>query len=166
MFTFEVASQYYVGLRRCGLLMLQTRSTSVCRSVTLWTLQTLLNRLTWGLACGLGWAQGSTIRWGAHWRHLANTSESSMCGGDAASLSNYYDHLFCFSSQQYAKLPIRVILLLYFSCDFRVFLHMPPINICIIGLSTSIHDLRPVYSCSDAWRLILTNFDVLPSVRC
>jgi len=23
------------------------------------------------------------IRWGAHWRHLANTIESSTCGGDA-----------------------------------------------------------------------------------
>jgi len=22
--------------------------------------------------------------WGAHWRHLANTTEPSMCGGDAA----------------------------------------------------------------------------------
>jgi len=21
--------------------------------------------------------------WGAHWRHLANTTEPSMCGGDA-----------------------------------------------------------------------------------
>ena len=31
---------------------------------------------------------------GAHWRHLANTSEPSVCGGDAAFLSNYLDHLF------------------------------------------------------------------------
>ena len=30
----------------------------------------------------------------AHWRHLANTTEPSMCGGDAASLSNYFDYLF------------------------------------------------------------------------
>jgi len=22
--------------------------------------------------------------WGAHWRHLKNTTEPSMCGGDAA----------------------------------------------------------------------------------
>jgi len=29
---------------------------------------------------------------GALWRDLANTTESSMCGGDAA-LSNYFDHL-------------------------------------------------------------------------
>jgi len=32
-------------------------------------------------------------RWGAHWRHLANAIEPSMFGGDAAFLSNYFDHL-------------------------------------------------------------------------
>jgi len=32
-------------------------------------------------------------RWGAHWRHLANTIEPSVLGGDAALLSNYFDHL-------------------------------------------------------------------------
>jgi len=31
----------------------------------------------------------------AHWHYLANTIESTMCGGDAAFLSNYFDHLFC-----------------------------------------------------------------------
>ena len=31
--------------------------------------------------------------WGAHWRHLKNATEPSMCGGEAA-LSNYFDHLF------------------------------------------------------------------------
>jgi len=31
---------------------------------------------------------------GAHWRHLANTIETSMCCGDAAFLSSYFDHLF------------------------------------------------------------------------
>ena len=29
----------------------------------------------------------------AHWRNLANTIESSVCGGDTAFLSNYFDHL-------------------------------------------------------------------------
>ena len=33
-----------------------------------------------------------SIYGGAHWRHLANTTEPSMCGGDAA-LSNYFDDL-------------------------------------------------------------------------
>jgi len=32
--------------------------------------------------------------WGAHWLHLANMTEPSMCGGDAALMSNYFDHLF------------------------------------------------------------------------
>jgi len=30
---------------------------------------------------------------GAHWRNLANTIEPSMCGCDAAFLSNYFDDL-------------------------------------------------------------------------
>jgi len=30
---------------------------------------------------------------GAHWRNLGNTTELSVCGGDAA-LSNYFGHLF------------------------------------------------------------------------
>jgi len=29
---------------------------------------------------------------GAHWRHLANVTEPSMCGSDVV-LSNYFDHL-------------------------------------------------------------------------
>ena len=36
---------------------------------------------------------GRCIRWGAHWRHLANTIEAPMCGGDADFLSDYFDHL-------------------------------------------------------------------------
>jgi len=30
----------------------------------------------------------------SQWRNLANTIEPSICGGDAAFLSNYFDHLF------------------------------------------------------------------------
>jgi len=33
---------------------------------------------------------------GAHWRNLANTIEPSMCGGDAAVLSNYFDGLLLY----------------------------------------------------------------------
>jgi len=36
--------------------------------------------------------------WGAHWRHLANTTEPSMCGGDVAlckiTLTTCY-HYYC-----------------------------------------------------------------------
>jgi len=35
------------------------------------------------------------IRWGAHWRNLANTIEASMCGTDAT-LSNYFYDLLVF----------------------------------------------------------------------
>jgi len=43
----------------------------------------------------------------AHWRNLANTIEPSMCGGDAAFLSNYFDHLLCILTQVY-KLYINI----------------------------------------------------------
>jgi len=45
----------------------------------------------------LGWAtRKHVLDEGAHWRHLANMTESFMCGGggDTASLSNYFDHLY------------------------------------------------------------------------
>jgi len=43
----------------------------------------------------LGGPKEPCFRWGAYWRHLANTIEPSMRGGDAAFLSNYYfDQLF------------------------------------------------------------------------
>ena len=41
--------------------------------------------------------QKDVLEWGAHWRRLANTTEPSMCGGDAAFLSNYFDHLLVLS---------------------------------------------------------------------
>ena len=37
------------------------------------------------------WDKEACIKWQAHWRHLANSTESPMCGGDAAFLSNYFD---------------------------------------------------------------------------
>jgi len=33
----------------------------------------------------------------AHWRHLANNIEPSMCGGDTAFWSNYFDYLLLFT---------------------------------------------------------------------
>jgi len=41
--------------------------------------------------------QKHVLEWGAHWRRLANTTEPSMCGGDAAFLSSYFDHLLVLS---------------------------------------------------------------------
>jgi len=42
------------------------------------------------------------ISWGASCRHLANAIEPSVCGGDAAFLSNYFDHLLHVARQRLA----------------------------------------------------------------
>jgi len=36
------------------------------------------------LGHAFGWAEGSMCYTGAHWSHLAHTTEPSVCGGDAA----------------------------------------------------------------------------------
>jgi len=54
------------------------------RDCLLWAVQKRLNRSICRLRCGLGWAQGNIITWGAHWSNLANTIEPSVCGGDEA----------------------------------------------------------------------------------
>jgi len=65
-----------------------------------WAVQRQLNRWRCCLGCGLWWAQGS-ITWGAYWHNLANTTEPSMCGSDATFLSNYFDRLFLFRTQNW-----------------------------------------------------------------
>ena len=40
-----------------------------------------------------GGSSEARIRWGAHWPNLANAIEPSVCGGDAAFLSDYFDRL-------------------------------------------------------------------------
>ena len=64
-----------------------------CRDSLQRAVQKQLNRLRYRLEYGLGWAQGSMLDGGAHWHHLANTIEMSMCGGDEAFLSDYFDPL-------------------------------------------------------------------------
>jgi len=71
-------------LRRCGLL-LQEYSVlwwSVCHDSEPckngWS-----DRDPCRLVCGLGWAQKHALDGVAHWRHLGNMIEPSMCGGDA-----------------------------------------------------------------------------------
>ena len=63
------------------------RSSLVCSSVSLSRSWALQNGWTdrdavWNVDSG--WSKEACIRWGAHWRHLANTIEPSMCRGDAA----------------------------------------------------------------------------------
>ena len=49
--------------------------------------------VVWDMDSGWLWlAHKARIRCNAHWRHLANTIELCMCVGDAAFLSNYFDH--------------------------------------------------------------------------
>ena len=57
-----------------------------------WAVQKQLN---WSRCC-LGRGLWCVLDGGAHWCHLASTIEPSVCGGDAAFLSNYFDHLFGF----------------------------------------------------------------------
>jgi len=49
----------------------------------------------------LGGPKETCVRWGTYWRNLANTIELSMCGGDAAFLSNYVDHLLIIGTTTY-----------------------------------------------------------------
>ena len=56
---------------------------SVGLSVTV-AVQKRLNLSRCRLDCGFGWVEESMCYMGAHWRHLANTIEPSLCGYDAA----------------------------------------------------------------------------------
>jgi len=62
--------------------------------------QAFLTRLCHEL-CKNGWTDRDAIwvvdsgRWGAHWHHLANTTEPSICGGHSPFYQiSYFDHLF------------------------------------------------------------------------
>ena len=46
---------------------------------------------------------------GARWRNLENTIEVSMCGGDAAFSSNYFDHLFMKYHYPYVKCRTKLL---------------------------------------------------------
>jgi len=52
------------------------------------------NEMPFGLWTRVG-ARKHVLDGGAHWCHLANTIEPSMCSGNAVFLSNYFDHLLC-----------------------------------------------------------------------
>jgi len=53
--------------------------------------------------------------WGAHWRHLKNTTEMSMCGGDVAlcqiTFTTCYNYLMAFFQDNLRKLAPFWILL-------------------------------------------------------
>ena len=55
--------------------------------------------MPFGLWTRVGPCTEACDRPSAHRRNLAKTIEPSMCGSDAAFLSNYFDHLLCFRHQ-------------------------------------------------------------------
>ena len=48
--------------------------------------------MLFGMWTGVG-PRKQALDGGSHWRNLANTTEPSMCGGDAAFTLYYFDHL-------------------------------------------------------------------------
>jgi len=83
-----------VGLSVCGTLN-STHSLSVCRLCFCYDREPCkkrLNRSRCRLGCVLEWVQ-VIVSTGGHWRHLADTIKLPVCGGDAALLSNNFDHL-------------------------------------------------------------------------
>jgi len=63
---------------------------SVCWSVTIVSAEA--TNMPFGLWTRVG-PRKHALGGGAHLRHLTNTIEPSVCGGNAAFLSNYFDHL-------------------------------------------------------------------------
>jgi len=86
---------------RCGVLLHTGVAWSVCQSIGLSRSQTL-PKTAEPIEMPFGtWTRVDprkhVLDRGARWRNLANTAKLSMCGGDAAFLSNYSDHLECSS---------------------------------------------------------------------
>ena len=63
---------------------------SVCLSVTIVSPTRMTEPIGMQFGTMMGWPKEAYVKW----RNLANTIEPSMCGRDAPSLSNYFDHLF------------------------------------------------------------------------
>ena len=65
--------------------------------------------------------------WGAHWRHLKNTTELSMCGGDAA---------LC-------QITLTTCIFLLLKCCNTIVCLFYTIPLCV-----SVHPFACVYSCA------------------
>jgi len=88
---------------------------SVCRSFTIVSPAKTAEpiEISFGIWTGVG-PRKQVLDEGAHWRHLANTIEPSMCGSDAAFLPNYFDHLLLL------LMMIMLLLLYYFNIKCRL----------------------------------------------
>ena len=63
-----------------------------------------------------GGSKEACIRWLAHWHHVANTTEPSICGSNAALLSNYFDHLLLpclYRISEWLLAVVRVAVIVY-----------------------------------------------------
>jgi len=100
--------EYYKGLCTLSVVAEWCRQVRICAStfpISLITMNRGRRRTRPDMSCGKCTQSDSAMdrtgtvqmpiwctRWGAHWRHLENMTELSVCGSDAA-LSNYFHHL-------------------------------------------------------------------------
>ena len=93
--SFQAASQYYVDAACCYRRTSVVCRLYVCLSVTIVSPAKTAEpiEMPFGIWTRVD-LRKHVLDDGAHWRNLANTTEPSMCVGDAASLSNYFDLLF------------------------------------------------------------------------
>jgi len=81
-------TMYWIGVQilpREGAILSGKACPTTADDTLTWAVHKWLNRSRCHLGCGLRLAKGSMCFYtGAHWCHMANTTELSMCGIDAA----------------------------------------------------------------------------------
>jgi len=91
---YQAASQY--SACRCSLLQAGWHGLCVGLSVTVVSPAKTAEPIELPFGLWTRVTQGSVmLHVGAHSHHVLNKMEPSMCGGDAAFLSNYFDHCCC-----------------------------------------------------------------------
>jgi len=115
---------------------------SVCLSVCLSrsrALQKRLNRSRCRLGMDLGGPMKALLYWGAHWGHLANTIETSICSDDAAfcriTLST------CYYYYKAVSLPLLIALRTLLHIFLLPFVELLWIRICKSAHLTSLRDI-------------------------
>ena len=95
---------------------------------------------------------------------LKNTTEPSMCGGDAAIMSNYFDHLFCLliSVSSYLHKILRMIL----KENFRKGISHNAVNSCGVEKTKLIMKQSMLVSSSLMTLSFLTTKILLPAALC
>jgi len=68
-----------------------------------WAVQKWLNQSSCHFGMGSGELKEACVRLGARWRNLVNTIEPAVYGGDAAFLSDYFDHLVLLCMVHYCR---------------------------------------------------------------